>query len=137
MNRYLPSNLAIEVRRRANDICEYCLLGQDSQEAVFHIDHIQPLSRGGTTTLENLALACVGCSLHKAARHHARDFRTGRLVPLFNPRQDAWTDHFGFTKNWRIRGRTAIGRVTAEALEMNRIALVAIRIQLAKVGRYP
>lgn len=51
------------VRHRASDICEYCLLPQFMQEATFHIDHIRPRAAGGRTTLGNLALACVTCSL--------------------------------------------------------------------------
>lgn len=35
---------------------------------MFHIDHIIPRSKGGATELENLALQCPGCSLHKATR---------------------------------------------------------------------
>lgn len=98
MSSHVPRGLVSEVRERAANLCEYCLLSQASQEATFHVDHIVPRSRGGATTLENLALACVSCSLRKAARHRARDPRTGKLVPLFNPRLDIWSDHFAFTK---------------------------------------
>ena len=101
MSSNVPRRLTGEVRARAGDVCEYCLLPQDSQEATFHIDHIKPRSRDGDTSLDNLALACVSCSLRKAARHRARDPRTGNLVALYNPRIDDWTDHFTFTKRWR------------------------------------
>lgn len=84
MSSHIPRPLAREVRERAGDFCEYCLLRQDSQEATFHVDHIVLRSRSGPTTLDNLALACVSCSLRKAARHTARDPRTGKLVPLYN-----------------------------------------------------
>ncbi|MDZ4657325.1 MAG: HNH endonuclease signature motif containing protein [Bythopirellula sp.] len=137
MSSSIPRPLAREVRERADDCCEYCLLRQDSQEATFHVDHIVPRSRGGPTTLDNLALACVSCSLHKAARQSARDPRTGKRVPLYNPRFDDWNDHFAFTKRWRISGRSPVGRATIEALDMNRAAIVAIRIELVQLGRYP
>ncbi|HVX85553.1 MAG TPA: HNH endonuclease signature motif containing protein [Phycisphaerae bacterium] len=58
-----------EVIARAGGRCEYCgLAPQIGQEAVFHIDHVVPRAAGGETTLGNLALACVSCSLHKAAK---------------------------------------------------------------------
>lgn len=137
MSTRIPSRLAREVRERAGNACEYCLLPQGSQEATFHIDHIVPRTREGATTLENLALACVTCSLRKAARYRARDPQSTKLVALFNPRVDEWGKHFTVTKRLRINGRTAIGRATIEALGMNRSAVVAIRRELALVGRYP
>jgi len=111
------------------------LLPQDSQEATFHVDHILPRARGGETSIDNLALACVSCSLRKAARWRRRDPRSKKLVALFNPRNDTWNDHFTVTKGFRIYGRTAIGRATVESLAMNREAIVAIRKVLAQLGR--
>jgi len=137
MNKHVPRRLIRQVRERAANQCEYCLLPQVSQEATFHIDHIHPCSRGGATELDNLALACVGCSLHKAAHHQGRDPRSGKLVRLYNPRSDDWEEHFAFTKSWRISGQTTIGRATIAVLKMNRTVLVAIRSELAQLGRYP
>lgn len=82
MSRHIPSRLAREVRERAGDVCEYCRLPQNSQEATFHIDHVIPLSRGGETTLDNLALACVSCSLRKGARYRGRDLQTGTCIAI-------------------------------------------------------
>lgn len=137
MSSRIPRRLAVEVRERAGDVCEYCLLPQNSQEATFHVDHIVPRSRGGATTLDNLALACVSCSLRKAARQHVREPRTGKLVLLYNPRLDDWTDHFAFTTRWRLTGRSPVGRATIEALGMNRDVILAIRRELVQLGRYP
>lgn len=137
MTSRLSQRLAREVRERAGDACEYCLLPQAFQEATFHIDHVAPRSRGGPTVLDNLALACVTCSLRKAARIRARDPHTGRLAPLFNPRTDAWLEHFAFTKRWRLVGRSPTGRATIDALGMNRVAAVAIRSELVQLGRFP
>ena len=61
------------VVKRAKGRCEYCGLSQEGQEATFHIDHIVPRVSGGPTTLDNLALACVSCSLRKESRRSARD----------------------------------------------------------------
>ena len=134
---HIPAALVTLVRHRARQQCEYCCLPQSSQEATFHVDHIKPRSTGGLTAVENLALACVSCSLRKAAREHARDPRIGTLVSLYNPRVDCWLDHFSWRPSWRISGKTAIGRATIAALKMNRAAIVAIRQQLAATRRFP
>jgi 5-methylcytosine-specific restriction endonuclease McrA len=137
MSSHIPAALLREVRKRARNTCEYCHLPQASQEATFHVDHIRPVTKGGPTTLENLALACVTCSLRKAARMRARDPRSGRAVRLFNPRANNWDKHFGFTRRWRMLGKTATGRATVAALGMNRPAIVAIRSELASLGGFP
>lgn len=137
MGRHIPRALATAVRERAGDVCEYCHIPQRTQEATFHIDHIRPLSLGGATAADNLALACVSCSLHKAAKQSSRDPRTNKVVPLFHPRTDTWNDHFAFTANWRLRGRTPSGRATVEALQMNRPVILAIRQELVRIGTFP
>lgn len=136
MSQHIPAALSNLVRERANGLCEYCRLPQSSQEATFHIDHVQPYTADGPTIAENLAVACVTCSLRKAARTKARDPRTGRLVALFHPRRDRWSEHFRWTRVWRMVGRTPTGRATAAALAMNRPAVVAIRQTLAKLGGF-
>lgn len=90
----IPAKLRTEVVSRAGDRCEYCQLAQVGQEATFHIDHVMPRLAGGVTTLDNLALACVSCSLRKGATQAAQDPTTGELVPLFSPRRDRWSEHF-------------------------------------------
>jgi hypothetical protein len=131
MSEHVPSRLQALVRRRAGDVCEYYRLPQSSQEATFHIDHIQPLANGGGTTAANLALACVTCSLRKAARSTARDPRSKESVALFHPRYDRWSEHFRWTRSWKLVGLTPVGRATITALGMNRPAIVAIRQTLA------
>lgn len=90
----IPDSLRWEVLSRAENRCEYCELSQERQETVFHIDHVHPVSLGGMTELENLALACVSCSLRKSARVSALDPVSGEVVPLFHPRRDLWNLHF-------------------------------------------
>jgi len=75
---------------------------------------------------DNLTLACVSCSLRKAARETAVDPTSGERVALFHPRRDLWHDHFHW-QGARLFGRAATGRATIEALEMNRHLMIAIR----------
>ena len=113
-----PEALASEVRHRAGDRCEYCRMSQRLQVATFHIEHIVPVTCGGKTTLENLALACPSCNLHKSDRSHAVDPITGERALLFHPRHDAWDDHFAW-EGTGVIGLTSIGRATIASLDMN------------------
>lgn len=134
------SNLSATIRAavvfRAGQRCEYCQLSQAGQEAAFHIDHVMPRAAGGPTTEDNLALACVSCSLHKAAKLVAIDPDSGRETPLFNPRFQKWSEHFRW-EGERAVGLTAIGQATLLALKINRPLIVAIRKEETIRGRHP
>jgi hypothetical protein len=132
----IPAALRRLVIQRSGDRCEYCGLSQAGQVATFHIDHIIPEIAGGATTAENLALACVSCSLRKGARQLLKDPETGEVVPVFNPRQQIWKEHFGW-KGVEVVGLTAVGRATIEALSLNRPIMLAIRGEEAFFNRHP
>ncbi len=95
----IPAHLQRLVARRAGGRCEYRGLSQEGQEARFHVDHVVPAVCGGATVEDNLALACVSCSLRKAARQRAVDPQTGVEAALFNPRVDSWE-----VGRYRVRG---------------------------------
>jgi hypothetical protein len=99
---------------------------QSLQGATFHIEHITPQAAGGSDDPENLALACPACNLAKSNRTAVPDPDTGDPVPLFNPRTEHWSDHFGW-EDRRVVGRTPIGRATAAALNLNHPRRVLIR----------
>jgi hypothetical protein len=132
---YVPAQLRRLVIERADSRCEYCRLSQEGQEATFHIDHIIPKSIGGETIAENLALACVSCSLRKAARQSSIDPQTGKEVVLYNPRSDEWHDHFKWEGEC-ISGMSPTGRATVTALNMNRLLAIAIRREEIALGRH-
>ena len=132
----ISSSLRQLVIQRAKDICEYCCLSQAGQAATFHIDHIIPVVAGGGTTSDNLALACVSCSLRKSARQTVTDPETKKEVSIFNPRQQVWTENFRWD-DVRVVGLTATGRGTVEALKMNRPMMLAIRGEEELLGRHP
>jgi hypothetical protein len=128
--------LHAEVVRRAGNRCEYCGLSQLGQEATFHIDHVLPRAAEGPTVVDNLALACVSCSLRKWANQTATDPETGEIVHLFNPRSQLWAEHFRW-EGIRVVPLTATGRATVAALAMNRPVILAIRQEEAERGRHP
>lgn len=132
----IPSNLRRIVLERSGNRCEYCHLSQVGQEATFHIDHITPVSAGGETISDNLALACVSCSLRKGARQAAVDSVTQLEVSLFNPRRDSWSEHFRW-EGARLESLTAIGRCTINALSMNRPLILDIRSEEIALKRHP
>jgi hypothetical protein len=116
----VPASLRKRVARRAKHRCEYCGLSKAGQAATFHVDHIVPQVAGGESSLDNLALACVYCSLRKGARQTARDPKSGRSARLFHPREHSWNHHFRWM-DCRLNGITAIGRSTIGALNLNRL----------------
>jgi HNH endonuclease len=106
------------------------------QGATFHIEHIIPRSKGGESTLENLALACPGCNLHKADRTTAADSSTGERLALFHPLQQRWSEHFRF-KGHEIEGLTAVSRATVVMLDLNHFRRQRIRQVEETFGLYP
>jgi len=132
----IPAHLRRRVIQRAKDRCEYCGLSQIAQEAAFHIDHVIPVIAGGKTSFQNLALACVSCSLRKAARTLVTDPNSGKDVSIFNPRKDSWRLHFRWN-GIQIVGISPTGRATAAALDMNRKRAKLIRQQERIHQRHP
>jgi hypothetical protein len=128
--------LHAQVVLRAGHRCEYCRLSQLSQGATFHIDHVIPRAAAGPTTADNLALACVSCSLRKWARRTATDPDSGEQVPLFNPRTQVWAEHFRWERE-RVVGLTPTGRATVAAHAMSRPLIIAIRQEETVRGRHP
>ena len=137
MSPHIPTRLIQEVRDRAGDVCEYCLLPQSSQEATFHIDHVVPRREGGETNAANLALACVTCSLRKGAKMFAIDPQTQSIVRLFHPREESWSAHFRLNDEFEFEGLSPTGHATIAALGMNRPAIVSIRKELHFIGHFP
>lgn len=132
----IPAWLTEAVTARAGSRCEYCGLSQLGQEATFHVDHVFPRAAGGQAILDNLALACVSCSLRKGAKQTGIDPETGFAQPLFDPRTEVWADHFEWHKEWVVP-ITPVGRATSAALDLNRPLILAIRAEEMLRGRHP
>jgi HNH endonuclease len=127
-----------QVNDRARGCCEYCRSQRQFSPSGFEIEHTTPLSRGGSDTLENLALACGDCNSHKYSKIAAIDPASGQVVPLFNPRQMKWNDHFLWSDDTlEMLPLTAIGRVTIALLQTNRSSVVNLRRVLRLQGLHP
>ncbi|MEW4571015.1 HNH endonuclease signature motif containing protein [Tautonia sp. JC769] len=117
---YLAVELVRRVRQDAGNRCGYCLSPQHLVMARLEIEHVVPLSRGGTNDESNLWLSCPLCNRHKGDRLSAIDPETGGEVPLFHPRRQRWAEHFRWSEDGlRIVGLTPAGRATVVALQLD------------------
>jgi hypothetical protein len=82
------------------------------------VDHVVAEKHSGATEINNLALACWRCNRHKGSDLTSFDPQTRQLSPLFNPRTQAWAEHFAYERE-RIIGLTPEGRTTVNLLRLN------------------
>jgi hypothetical protein len=134
----IPPSQRRAIEERARERCEYCQSSMNVTGQEHTVDHVIPSSRGGTDEFDNLCLCCFECNTYKQARVEAPDPLTGSIVPLFNPRAERWTEHFRWSASGtRIIGRTAVGRATIRALNLNRVRLVRSRKVWVCHGLHP
>lgn len=91
---YIPVALRQLVFDRAFGRCEYCGFPQQMSFTTFEYEHIIAEKHGGTTTVDNLALACPFCNRFKGTDLGSLDPITHQLTPFFHPRQQRWEEHF-------------------------------------------
>lgn len=126
----IGSKTRSQVRERAENACEYCRLHQDdSPLAALHVEHIIPRVHGGADDLDNLALACIDCNLHKGTNLTGIDPQTHELTELFHPRRLNWNEHFKWQGIYLI-GKTSVGRTTIQVLNINSDDQLALRSSL-------
>ncbi len=134
----IPQVLRDRVARQAGARCGYCLSAEAIAGQTMEIDHLIPEALGGKTEEENLWLACRDCNGFNGERVTALDPATREIVPLFNPRQQRWRDHFAWNQAGdTMIGLTAIGRATTVALKLNRRVLVQARQLWVTAGWHP
>jgi hypothetical protein len=132
----MDRKLRDQVWRRAASHCEYCRMPQEFAEPTHEIDHVIAEKHNGPTTLENLALACFHCNNHKGPNIAGVDPVTGEVTRLFHPRQDSWIEHFSW-QGATLVGKTPVGRVTVQVLEINIRHRVIHRQALIEEGVFP
>lgn len=130
---YISVALRQLATERANHQCEYCLYPRSASFLSFEMEHIIAEKHHGESIQENLALACPYCNRYMGSDIGSIDAQTGLLTPFFNPRVQAWTDHFQFDQG-RILSLSAEGRVTADILQLNLAERIAERLQLFDAG---
>jgi hypothetical protein len=121
------------VSNRAQNRCEYCHLPQRGHVERFSVDHIIAKQHGGADSLDNLALCCLRCNLHKGTNLTGIDPETGQIVKLFDPRRESWNGHF----RWNgviVTGMTPTARASTALLQMNAPERVRLRHALLFEG---
>ena len=124
------------VWRRAGGRCEYCRVPQEYDRLPFEIDHILAEVHGGITKSSNICLCCFACNRHKGPNIAGVDSKSGKIVPLFNPRRHKWSRHFRWDGPVLV-GRTPQGRATVRVLKINLPHRVEFRRDLIAEGVFP
>lgn len=66
--KQIPETLRGAVWAKSNGVCAYCKITMDTRKQ-FTVDHVIPVSRGGTDDPDNLVACCKSCNSKK----HDRD----------------------------------------------------------------
>lgn len=132
----ISAALRREVRERAGERCEYCLLAESQAFFPHEPDHLIARQHGGETISANLALACFDCNRFKGPNIASLDPVTGELVILFNPRTQRWSEHFKLNGG-RIVPLTPVGRATEKMLRLNLPVRAKARERWIVLGLYP
>jgi hypothetical protein len=135
---YVPKELRQKVAEQGRYRCGYCLTSELIVGYKMDIEHIIPETKGGLTVENNLWVCCKDCNVLKSSKTQAIDSITNEIVPLYNPRTQAWADHFEWSKEGDlIISKTVTGRVTVVELKLNRQVLVDARRRWVSAGWHP
>ena len=134
----VPESTRERVRRAAGDGCGYCRSPQRLVLARLKIEHIRPRALGGSDEEENLWLSCGLCNRYKGPHVDGLDPVSQETVGLFNPRAQAWSEHFAWSEDGtHIVGTTPTGRATVEVLRLNNAIAVEVRRNWVLAGWHP
>lgn len=136
MSKHISSELRRAFAKRANFVCEYCLIAEEDSYFRHQIEHIISLKHAGSSESENLAFSCVHCNRNKGSDIASISATTQEIVRLFNPRTDRWQIHFRL-EGVIIKSNSEIADVTISILQMNSDDRIAERLILQRTGRYP
>lgn len=74
--------------------CGYC--GEPLDPFDFHLDHMEPKSRGGEDLVSNLTASCPTCNIKKGSRT-VEEFRRALMaeqgIPVFTAEQEWWLEY--------------------------------------------
>lgn len=126
------------IGQQAGQRCGYCQTQERISGIPLTIEHILPRSLGGANEEDNLWLSCRLCNEAKGVLVEAVDPASGEVTALFNPRTQAWHDHFAWSAGGdEILGLTSTGRATIAALSLNSDFRVRSRRLWVEAGYHP
>lgn len=138
MSKRLPAKLRAYILAKAKHRCGYCLAPEVCLYQTLRIDHVIPLSEGGSSDEDNLWASCDSCNGHKSNKTKGIDPQTNSLVDLFNPITQIWSEHFAFGEDKAtIIGITPTGRATVAVLKMNEDHMLIVRRDWITLKKYP
>ncbi len=134
----IPQSLYARLKVQAGSLCGYCRTSAKITGQPLTVEHIIPVSRGGTSAEENLWFSCRRCNEYKGSQIEGKDPETNKNVMLFNPRKQVWHEHFTWSAEGdMIIGLTPTGRATVIALNLNNPDIVEARRRWVSVGWHP
>lgn len=69
--KQISKKIRFEVFKRDSFKCQYC--GSSAPDVILHVDHIEPISKGGDNSILNLITSCDSCNLGKSDRSLSDD----------------------------------------------------------------
>lgn len=134
----ISKKVETEVRKILKNRCNYCLTPQNLTSYKLEIEHIYPISKGGSSEKENLCLACRHCNQYKSSKIYGFDAVSQKRTRLFNPNQQNWSKHFIWSDDQTmIIGKTSCGRATILALKINDELQITARKIWKMTGFFP
>lgn len=144
----VSKRLRFEVLRRDNHTCQYC--GEKAPDVTLHVDHVVPVSLGGSDKPDNLVAACKDCNLGKtsvpadaplvasvgemAATYALNMTERMTLIRATLEAEDAYLDDFDSAWNkWTYSGTNeAVARPADYKSSIYRFARMGVPIQLVE-----
>ena len=134
MSERVPIAMRQAAFERAAFRCEYCYFPEVFSHYSHEADHIIPIRHTGSTTLENIACACLECNRAKSDNIASLD-KNQQIVQLFNPRIDKWHEHFVW-QGAKVIDLTAVGEATIRILGINEPERILERQLFIELGLY-
>lgn len=136
--RTIPDSVRRKILEQFGYQCAYCRAPDRLLSVALTIDHIVPINQGGTDSPDNLCAACRHCNEAKHQHTHGIDPQTGEATPLFHPQRQRWSEHFEWAPDGvHLVGKTAIGRITIEILQLNNERRIYLRTLWKRLGLHP
>lgn len=94
----IPKSVRFEVFKRDKFTCQYC--GASAPDVILEIDHIMPVSKGGTNDIMNLVTSCRDCNRGKKDKALSDNSAVKMQKQMLDDRQER-RDQLAMMLEWR------------------------------------
>jgi hypothetical protein len=119
------------LRQRYQFRCGYCGTSEVEAGAELTVDHFHPRSRGGLHEPNNWVYCCHACNEFKGNL-----WRPDSPQRILHPLRDNLAQHIIEQPDGTLMGLTETGRFHVQRLHLNRVPLVARRLEQRENGRW-